>query len=161
MWKDCEVIEQVKRGTDIQVQVLNRCSVVMATLLMHKSWQRPGAVCNCTLLEYQNAKLVLGEGQRGEDMFVMSVREHKTWVKGAARPCSPQTTYRSWEGYVNHIRPLLDPRKKHNRLLVLDEGSYASNLTLTYNRNLKVRNETRTFVYSQTSLFQVAGTRGC
>ena len=156
MWKDCEVIEQVKRGTDIQVQVLNRCSVVMATLLMYKSWQRPGAVCNCTLLEYQNAKLVLGEGQRGEDVFVMSVREHKTWVKGAARLMLTSNDLPKLEGYVNHIRPLLDPRKKHNRLLVLDEGSYASNLTLTYNRNLKVRNETRTFVYSKTSLIQAA-----
>ena len=55
------------------VQVLNRCSVVIASLLMYKSWQRPGAVCNCTLLEYQNAKRVLGEGQSGEDVFVMPV----------------------------------------------------------------------------------------
>ena len=40
--------------------------------------QRPGGVCNCTKAEYRSARLVLGEGEKGEDVFVISVREHKT-----------------------------------------------------------------------------------
>ena len=61
------------------------------------------------LLEYQNAKHVLGEGQSGEDVFVMSVREHNTGVKGAARLMVTSKNMLKLEGYVNHIRPLLDP----------------------------------------------------
>ena len=50
MWKECEeAIEQPKRGEDVPGQVLNHCMIAMATQLMYKSWQRPGAVCNCTM----------------------------------------------------------------------------------------------------------------
>jgi len=35
--------------------------------------------------EYKSARLVLREGGNGADVFVMSVKQHKTGTKGAVR----------------------------------------------------------------------------
>ena len=71
---------------------------------------------------------MLGEGQSSEDVFVMSVQEHNTGVKGAARLMITSKNMLKLEGYVNHIRPLLDPRNKLNTLLVLDGPRQLTNI---------------------------------
>ena len=52
---------------------LDLCTLAVAALLLYKSWQCPGAVCNCTMTDYRNAQLVLGAGHKGEDVLVISV----------------------------------------------------------------------------------------
>ncbi len=85
MWREFQqVIDSIKSEKDVEPRQLELCTTAVATLLLCKSWQRPGAVCNLSVAEYKNARLVLGEGPGGTDVFVMSVREHKTGVKGPA-----------------------------------------------------------------------------
>ena len=45
-----------KLGDELPVSTreMNACTIMMATLLTFRSWQRPGAVANATLVEYKN-----------------------------------------------------------------------------------------------------------
>ena len=52
------------------------------------------------------------QGEGGEDVFIMSVREHKTGS----------------EGYINHIGPLIDPQHKIDRLSVLSGPRKLTNM---------------------------------
>ncbi len=45
---------------------------------LYESWQRPGAVCNCLLSEWQKGSLI-------DDNYVISVTEHKTGLGGTAK----------------------------------------------------------------------------
>jgi len=56
---------------------MDHCTKAVAALLLNTSWQRPGAVVNCTMGEYRSARLVLREGGNGANVFVMSVKQHK------------------------------------------------------------------------------------
>ncbi len=86
MWREFqEVIDKITSEEEVEPRQLELCTTAIATLLLFKSWQRPRAVCNLTVAEYKNARLVLGEGPGGTDVFVMSAREHKTGIKGPAR----------------------------------------------------------------------------
>lgn len=53
--------------------------------------------------------MVLGEGAGGKDVYVLSVREHKMGVNGAACLMLDASDWPQLEGYVEHVRPLLDP----------------------------------------------------
>ena len=104
---------------ELDEEQLGRTTMILAALLLYKSWQRPGAVCNATLHEFRGASLVLGEGAGGKDVYVLSVREHKTGVKGAARLMLDASDWPQLKGYVEHVRPLLDPEGKSPHLLLL------------------------------------------
>ena len=53
--------------------------MAVAALLLDKSWQRPGALANCTMGEYRSACLVIREGGNGADLFAMADKDPKAW----------------------------------------------------------------------------------
>lgn len=52
---------------------------------------------------------MLGEGAGRKDVYVLSVREHKTGVNGAACLMLDASDCPQLKGYVKHVHPLLDP----------------------------------------------------
>lgn len=83
--------------------------MAVAALLLDKSWQRPGALANCTMGEYRSACLVIREGGNGADLFVKSVKEHKTGTKRAARLLLSSTHLPKLKMYVHIVGPIIDP----------------------------------------------------
>lgn len=81
------VIQQsrTEQGKSMPPEDLDLCTLVVAAFAAVQELAVPGAVCNCTMTEYGNARLVLGAGHKGEDVLVISVREHKIGTNGAAR----------------------------------------------------------------------------
>ena len=59
-----EICTRAKRGEPVATEALNRCSALMATTILYKSWQRPGAIANCTCDELKAAKLVTQNGTK-------------------------------------------------------------------------------------------------
>ncbi len=45
---------------------------------LYESWQRPGAVINCTLHEFESGSLE-------DDVYVVSVVEHKAGISGTVK----------------------------------------------------------------------------
>ena len=69
------------RGGSISDNELDLCSVIIATNILYKSWQRAGAVCNATLEELKAARMVI---QKGRTVVIIGVAEHKTgWERHA------------------------------------------------------------------------------
>ena len=64
------VVAKAEEGKNMPPYDLDHYTLAVAALLVYKSWQLPGAVC--TAAEYRRARLVLGMGYKGADVFVMS-----------------------------------------------------------------------------------------
>ena len=47
---------------------------------MYDNWQRPGALTNCTVTEFENAVFE-------DDKYIVKVHEHNTGMKGSAKLC--------------------------------------------------------------------------
>ena len=63
MWADFESICQECRKGNVTDRELDLCTVILATNLLYKSWQRPGVIYNATLDELKAAKLVCQDGK--------------------------------------------------------------------------------------------------
>ena len=65
MWEEFDnICCQCRRGGDgISDYELHLCSIVVATTILYKSWQRPGAICNATLDKLKAAKMVVKDGK--------------------------------------------------------------------------------------------------
>ena len=50
-------------GDGISDYELHLCSIVVATIILYISWQRPGAICNATLDKLKAAKVVVKDGK--------------------------------------------------------------------------------------------------
>ena len=50
-------------GDGISDYELHLCSIVVATTILYKSWQQPGAICNPTLDKLKAAKMVVKDGK--------------------------------------------------------------------------------------------------
>ena len=126
LWADFDnIIERAQKMENVSSAELNRCTLSVAALLLYKNWQRPGAVCNCTMEDLKNARVLLGEGEEG--LFQISVKEHKTSIKGPARlMLSPRDRPKLTK--VEVVRSLLDPNGTCNRMLVLSGPKPIQNL---------------------------------
>ena len=65
MWEEFDdICRQCRRGGDcISKYELHLCSIVVATTILYKSWQRPGAICNATLDKIKAAKMVVKDAK--------------------------------------------------------------------------------------------------
>ena len=75
-------LRAVERGESISTTLLNDVTILLATCILFKNWQRPGAVANVTLDEFKQAKLLT---KGSPPVYLLSVREHKTAVEGYAK----------------------------------------------------------------------------
>ena len=80
MWQDFSRAKKLLiAGITLEDKELNVCTTMLAIRILYQSFQRPGAIINCTLQEYRERK-ELEEG--GKKCIVISVKEHKTGVSG-------------------------------------------------------------------------------
>ena len=65
MWEEFDdICRQYQRGGyGISDYELHLCSIVVATTILYKSWQWPGAICNTTLDKLKAAKMVVKDGK--------------------------------------------------------------------------------------------------
>ena len=75
-------VNSVVEDPSISTTLLNDVTILQATSILFKNWQRPGAVANVTLDAFERAKLLM---KGSPPRYLLSVREHKTAVEGYAK----------------------------------------------------------------------------
>ena len=87
-----------RRPRPLNYEEMKLATAMAAVVLLFSSTQRPGAVMNCTMGEYENRKEVDG-------VTVISVTSHKTSTGGPARLTLDRDAADMLEDYVSKIRP--------------------------------------------------------
>ena len=141
LWKDfldtCDDVEAEEE------KVLTLMTGAVGARLLFDSVQRPGAVIDVTLAEYQRAREVRG-------VWVVTVLEHKTSAQGPACLTLTADTKR----YVQTIRLTNDPFEKLGNLVVLPGGNPVTHL----NNLLEVSRRYSIFIPTSTRLRQKSAT---
>lgn len=83
------------------------------------SWQRPGAVINLKLHQFQNAVKI-------DEVYVASVLEHKTGIGGAARLMFDERLHNRMMQYLKYVRPCIDDKECDNIFLMPDGAKVKS-----------------------------------
>ena len=99
-------LEDDNTVTDSQ---LTQATLAVATVLLYKSLAQLGAVCNARLQEFGAAVKVSGEGPEGGDVYVFSVREHKTGLLGTAKFMLSEEDWERLCQYTLLVRPAINP----------------------------------------------------
>lgn len=121
MWDDFTTIaDRLGKGLSASDSELNRCTVMVATVLTFRSWQRPGAAYNLTLDEWEK-RSETGDG------VVIKVLKHKTGLSGSARVVLTPGDYSKVLAYATTMRLFLDPENKSPYLLCLSGGRQMAN----------------------------------
>ena len=113
------VAEQVRIGIDVPFSSLDKATIAIAGLLDFTTWQRPGAVCNATLEEWNAKKVVEVEGHQ---RVIFKVALHKSSVQGSAKFVLKDDIFSLLEEYVSVIRPKLCEAEKESRYLFITNG---------------------------------------
>ena len=102
MWQRFDRIVQnlSNNESDVDSKDLKFCTSALALSALFSSWQRPGAVQNLTLKQFENAVLI-------GDTRIVSVTEHKTGVGGAARLGFNPELYERITEYLSYVRPCM------------------------------------------------------
>ena len=109
---------------------LDQASVVLAGSLLYKNWQRPGAIVNATLTEFENANVVrTGD----ETVFVMKVVDHKTGSKGTANVVVEKTDHARIALYIDTVRKVQNTGNS-SLLFLLTGGRRVGNLSKALGR---------------------------
>ena len=122
-----EVAQAGQDGMEVSDKELKRATVAMATLLMFKAAQRPGAVAHAKVADFNQATLE-EVGDADEGVMVIRVPDHKTSTKGPARLTVGLEDYSRLQAYVDHLRPLMDPGEESELLLILPGPRPLSNI---------------------------------
>ena len=140
-------VAKVKAATPVLQPDLRQLTVWLAGCLMHSNAQRPGAIINATIDEYNRATVeVIGR----EPYKTIVVVSHKTSTTGSARLTMDRHLSQMMECYTGHIRQLLEgsssnflfPNREGKRLDHLSR--HVSNLAKKLGFNLpKTATETR------------------
>ena len=106
-------IEALQRGEDMTDTDLKLAMGSVTIALVLKSYQRPGAVCNCTVEEYRSAMLQ-------DDVWVIKVQDHKTAMYGTAKLVMDSEMKTRVDRYFDLVRPkLAEPGKDVPNLFIL------------------------------------------
>ena len=83
LWQKYDsVVAAIKNGETVPPRDCNFCTVAVVALFCFFSWQRAGAVENCTLKECHSS--VKAKNLDGSFSIIISVKRHKTAQKGPA-----------------------------------------------------------------------------
>ena len=113
------------RGETVSVKILDQAAVVVATSLLYKNWQRPGAVTNATLKEFEES-MVLRKGE----LYSMHVEHHKTAVEGVAKVIMDSVDHGRVLHYVHTVRQVQLGGSESDLLFVRSGGMPLGNLSL-------------------------------
>ena len=106
---------------------LDHCTVALAGSVLYKNWQRPGAVANASVKEFEEAKVIR---QGGELMHLMYVEHHKTSLEGAAKVILEPVDHSRIVLYLSTVRPLQESSMTANHhLFLLTGGRVLTNLS--------------------------------
>jgi hypothetical protein len=131
MWSDfTSLADRLGKGLPVTDAELNSCTVMVATLITFRSWQRPGAAYHPTLKEWGRRT----ETKDGKDVsVVIKVLKHKTGLSGSAKVVLKPADYSKVLAYVTTMRRFLDPQNNSPYLLCLSGGRQLT----TFNARLK------------------------
>ena len=140
LWRDF-VAASNKLGDNLPVSKweMDACTVMVAALLTFRSWQRPGAVANATLVEYRKRTEIQKEG---ETLTIIKVAEQKPGLFGLTKLIIPPDDLSKVHAYVTTIHPIQDRQGCCPYLLCLAGGKQLTNFntrfkTLAKNYGLK------------------------
>lgn len=94
------IVEEKREGNEVGEEDLQLAMAAVAIPLMFQSSSRPGAVANMTIDEFERGSLA-------DDLFIVSVAEHKAGIKGTAKLMFPPTLLERANQYLQYIRPAL------------------------------------------------------
>ena len=94
------IVEEVKAGREVEEEDLKLAMAAVAIPLMFQSSSRPGAVANMTMAEFER-------GSEAEDLYIVSVSEHKAGISGTAKLMFSPTLLDRAQQYLQYIRPAL------------------------------------------------------
>lgn len=114
MWLQfSNTVDRVRLGEDVPESELKLAMSIVLVSVKLKSLQRPGAVVNCTMDEYNNATTY-------DDIMVIKVLDHKTKNSGTAKLTLDSQLMARLKLYVQYIRPqLVEPGHDVNFLFIL------------------------------------------
>lgn len=123
MWVKFEqTINDLKHGLAVTDETLKSAMGSVMISIVLKSYQRPGAVCNCTIKEYQAAQVTDG-------ILIIRVKEHKTDTHGTAKLTVDTPLKKHLDSYFKYVRPkLVSPGADIPNLFILPGGSKVSKL---------------------------------
>ena len=103
-------VDNIKKGRNVSQSQLRKIEIWLAGSLLHSNAQRPGAVTNATLAEYELATTSTIGRATYRTFFV---ENHKTAVTGRAKLTMDQHLAKNVDMYVRQIRPHLDGSASH------------------------------------------------
>ena len=80
---------------------MDQASITLAGSLLYKNWQRPEAITNATMVEFQRSKVV-----RVSEREVMKVHNHKTATEDPARVVMDKVDHARITLYIDTVRNL-------------------------------------------------------
>ena len=120
-------ISRVKvEGEEVDDEDMKLVLAYLFCLLAYHSWQRPGAVTNATLNEYEAMKEE--RGRDGVTVHVMRVARHKTAREGPAHITITAEDKKLLDRYVQYIRPRCDPYCEVRTVFVTVRGEPVTNM---------------------------------
>ena len=111
---------EAERGEGVSGTRLDQATIALAASILYKNWQRPGAVVNATLEEFEESKVVMRPGQK--TLYIMNVENHKTAMEGVAKVMLQPLDHARVTQYVGCVRPLQDVHKSSSNLFLLTGG---------------------------------------
>ena len=127
IWED--VAYAFTKAPDLNEDDKKLVVAAITTRLAYRSWQRPGAVTNARLEEFQATKKVT-DPDGGEDVYVMKIVRHKTAREGPANITMSKEERRLVQKYVVKVRPLCDPYYREENLFLNVNGKPITNLAM-------------------------------
>ena len=124
-----EVFDAIERAqsnavTNTDIKLLN---AYLAANLMFLSAQRPAAIRNMTIEEYNNKE----ENNEVESCHLIKVARHKTEALGPARLFASKEITSLMNIYLQHIRTVIKPQSKElqSRFFLTPTGNELNNLS--------------------------------
>lgn len=104
-------MRKLEGGRKVDQNILRRITIWLAGSLMHTCAQRPGAIVNMTLEEYQAASLTVVGRTKYKSIRVAN---HKNGTTGSTRITAGPVLTNFLDQYVTKIRPLVEGADKSN-----------------------------------------------
>ena len=115
---------EAERDQPVAASCLDQAAVVLAASLLYKNWQRPGALVNATVKEFEDCKVMEKGG-----IYIMSVENHKTAVEGVAKVVLDGVDHGRVIQYLETVRRRQVGDKEVENLFVLSGGRPIVNLS--------------------------------
>ena len=112
-----KIIETRKKLSQVSANDKKFCLSTVMISTVYLSWQRPSAVRNFTIKEFERGSLV-------EGVYIVNVVDHKTGVGGTAKLMLEKDLKDRIQNYIDYIRPSIDSEY----VFINEDGTQVSKL---------------------------------